>query len=210
MPRQKFADRRADIGELRRTVGRQPRANHFHQLDQRGVWNSAPRPRSHPQPDYRGSVPQPRRRRRAIVARIPMALGNTCVFGDWIRLGDGTDGRVTKTNWRSTNLLTGENNIVALPNSILARQSVTNLSRPDETHLIALSARIATTQRPLCRGCSAGRVGSQHMHIRNPPPTVSLRPSTLSPLMAVLVFRVDSLSIGTATRSSICSIASVE
>ena len=55
-----------------------------------------------------------------------MALGNTYVFGDWIRLGDGTEGRVTETNWRSTNLLTGENNIVALPNSILARQSVTN------------------------------------------------------------------------------------
>ena len=38
-----------------------------------------------------------------------MALGNTYVFGDWIRLGDGTEGRVTETNWRSTNLLTGEN-----------------------------------------------------------------------------------------------------
>ncbi|MET4279776.1 small-conductance mechanosensitive channel [Bradyrhizobium sp. F1.2.2] len=84
-----------------------------------------------------------------VFSGIALTLGKAYVLGDWIRLSDGTEGRVTETNWRSTNLLTGENNIVVLPNSILARQGVTNLSRPDETHLIALSVRIATTQRPL-------------------------------------------------------------
>jgi small-conductance mechanosensitive channel len=74
-----------------------------------------------------------------VFSGIALTLGRAYMLGDWIRLSDGTEGRVTETNWRSTNLLTGANNIVVLPNSILARQGVTNLSRPDETHLITLS-----------------------------------------------------------------------
>jgi small-conductance mechanosensitive channel len=83
-----------------------------------------------------------------VFSGIALTLGRAYMLGDWIRLSDGTEGRVTEANWRSTNLLTGANNIVVLPNSILARQGVTNLSRPDETHLITLSVRIAATETP--------------------------------------------------------------
>ncbi|WP_426613261.1 mechanosensitive ion channel family protein [Bradyrhizobium sp. McL0616] len=139
-----------------------------------------------------------------VFSGIALALGKTYVLGDWIRLSDGTEGRVTETNWRSTNLLTGENNIVVLPNSILARQGVTNLSRPDETHLIALSVRIAATQRP-CIVVDVLRsvLEASTCITRNPSPTVALKAIDAIAIEAELQFRVDSLAIGATAKNEI-------
>jgi len=79
---------------------------------------------------------------------VALTLGRPFAIGDWIQLGDGTEGRVVETNWRSTHVLTPAHNIVVLPNSALAKVALTNLTRPDESHLIVLPLRIAATHRP--------------------------------------------------------------
>lgn len=79
---------------------------------------------------------------------VALTLGRPFAIGDWIRLGDGTEGRVVENNWRSTHVLTPAHNIVVLPNSALAKVTLTNLTRPDESHLIILPLRIAATERP--------------------------------------------------------------
>ncbi|WP_454818962.1 mechanosensitive ion channel family protein [Labrys neptuniae] len=83
-----------------------------------------------------------------VFSGIALTLGRPYIVGDWIALSDGTEGRVVETNWRSTNLLTSAHNVVVLPNSVLAKSGLTNFSRPDETHQIALRVRIATTEKP--------------------------------------------------------------
>jgi small-conductance mechanosensitive channel len=139
-----------------------------------------------------------------VFSGIALTLGKAYVLGDWIRLSDGTEGRVTETNWRSTNLLTGANNVVVLPNSVLARQGVTNLSRPDETHLIALSVRIAATQRPsLVEDIMRSVLEASTCIVRNPPPVVALKTIDAIAIEAELQFRVDSLAIGTAAKNEI-------
>jgi small-conductance mechanosensitive channel len=139
-----------------------------------------------------------------VFSGIALTLGKAYVLGDWIRLSDGTEGRVTETNWRSTNLLTGANNIVVLPNSILARQGLTNLSRPDETHLIALSIRIAATQRPsLIEDILRSVLEASTCIVRTPPPVVALKTIDAIDIEAELQFRVDSLAIGTAAKNEI-------
>ncbi|MGO7465418.1 mechanosensitive ion channel domain-containing protein, partial [Rhizobium ruizarguesonis] len=55
-------------------------------------------------------------------------------IGDWIVLNDGVEVRVVETNWRSTHLLNGSNDLVVLPNSFLAKVGLTNLSSPDRSH----------------------------------------------------------------------------
>lgn len=50
--------------------------------------------------------------------------------GDYIRVDTGEEGRVAQIGWRSTRLHTLPNNIVVVPNSKLARASVTNYSMP--------------------------------------------------------------------------------
>jgi hypothetical protein len=47
-------------------------------------------------------------------------------------LDDGTESRLVETSWRSTQLPTMFRNIVALPNSVLAKLGLTNITSPDE------------------------------------------------------------------------------
>jgi small-conductance mechanosensitive channel len=139
-----------------------------------------------------------------VFSGIALTLGRAYILGDWIRLNDGTEGRVTETNWRSTNLLTGANNIVVLPNSILARQGVTNLSRPDETHLITLSVRIAATERPrVVEDVLRSVLETSTRIVRMPPPVVALKNIDATAIEAELLFRVDSLSIGMEAKNEI-------
>ena len=49
--------------------------------------------------------------------------------GDSVRFGDGTSGKVTRLGWMETTLRGGDNIITRVPNSMLASQKVSNLSR---------------------------------------------------------------------------------
>ncbi|MFH2092454.1 MAG: mechanosensitive ion channel family protein [Pseudomonadota bacterium] len=50
-------------------------------------------------------------------------------IGDWIEF-DGKEGRVTGISWKSTQLLTREQVLIYIPNSILASSTFSNFSRP--------------------------------------------------------------------------------
>jgi CRP-like cAMP-binding protein len=83
-----------------------------------------------------------------VFSGIALTLGRPYVIGNWITLTDGTEGRVIESTWRATHILTGANNVVVLPNSLLARLGVTNVSRPDETHLLTVTIRVSPTHVP--------------------------------------------------------------
>lgn len=105
---------------------------------------------------------------------------------------DGTEGRVVETNWRSTNLLTGGYNVVVVPNSILARQGVTNLSRPDETHQIALTVRIGTTTPNVVEQVMRSVLEASTRIVQDPPPIVALNSIDAAAIEVELLFRVES------------------
>jgi small-conductance mechanosensitive channel/CRP-like cAMP-binding protein len=52
-------------------------------------------------------------------------------IGDFIQLANGPSGRVVELNWRTTRLLTGEGNMVVIPNGKLGDIIVTNFSKPE-------------------------------------------------------------------------------
>lgn len=54
--------------------------------------------------------------------------------GDWITLASGVEGQVLEINWRSTRLRTWQNDMVILPNSVVAKSPVTNHSRRAQGH----------------------------------------------------------------------------
>jgi len=58
--------------------------------------------------------------------------------GDFIAVGDKR-GRVVEVSWRSVHLRTVEHNLLVLPNSALARETITNYSRPTARQLLRLS-----------------------------------------------------------------------
>ncbi|WP_104667356.1 mechanosensitive ion channel family protein [Ensifer adhaerens] len=139
-----------------------------------------------------------------VFSGIALTLGRPFAIGDWIALGDGTEGRVIENNWRSTFLLTGAHNVIVLPNSALAKVSLTNLSRPDETHQIALPVRLAADHPPerveemlrtALRGCS--RI------VHDPEPVVALKAIDAVAIEAELQFRVRSPAERTPGRNEV-------
>lgn len=139
-----------------------------------------------------------------VFSGIALTLGKAYAIGDWVQLSDGTAGRVTETNWRSTNLLTGLNNIVVLPNSLLAKQSLTSLSRPDESHLITLGVRFTAGQRPrIVEGAMRSVLEASTRIVKEPPPAVALKGIDAKAIEVELQFRVASLATGTSARNEI-------
>src|SRR5437763_2227030 len=139
-----------------------------------------------------------------VFSGIALTLGRPYVIGNWIVLSDGIEGRVVESTWRSTHILTGSNNVVVLPNSVLARLGVTNVSRPDETHSLTLTVRIAPTRKPsLVMGVMQSVLLSCHSIIAEPPPTVALKSLDAVALVVELQFRVASPAERSRARSEV-------
>ena len=139
-----------------------------------------------------------------VFSGIALTLGRPYIIGDWIVLSDGIEGRVVESNWRSTHILTGSNNVVVLPNSFLARLGLTNVSRPDGTHLLTVTVRIVPTRMPsavmqvmqsVLLSCSS--------IVREPPPSVALKDLNAMALEVELYFRVASPAQRSQARSEV-------
>lgn len=83
-----------------------------------------------------------------VFSGIALNLSRPYSVGDWIVLDDGIEGRVVETNWRATHLLNGSNDLVVMPNSVLAKARFTNLSSPNRSHGVTLHVRVAPTMAP--------------------------------------------------------------
>jgi small-conductance mechanosensitive channel len=111
-----------------------------------------------------------------VFSGIALSLGRPYAIGDWIQLSDGTEGRVVESTWRSTHVLTPENNVVVLPNSFLAKVGLTNVNRPDETHLQTLIVRVAPTRMPsIVADVMQNVLLSCNTIVKEPPPMVALK-----------------------------------
>jgi small-conductance mechanosensitive channel/CRP-like cAMP-binding protein len=72
-----------------------------------------------------------------------MSLHYTRSFsrGDWVKVGE-TEGRVVDTNWRETRLRDRASNIIVIPNTVVASQTITNFSLPDLPAAVILPIKI--------------------------------------------------------------------
>ena len=129
-----------------------------------------------------------------VFSGIALTLGRPYVLGDWIELGDGVEGRVVETDWRSTRLLTPSHNVVTLPNSLLAKQRLTNVSTPDESHALSVTVRLMPTQTPAVLIAAMGAaLASCDGIAKDPTPLVIVRSLDAAAIELELVFRVASV-----------------
>jgi small-conductance mechanosensitive channel len=68
-------------------------------------------------------------------------------IGDWIQLGE-SNGRVVETNWRAVHLLTRSKDLIIIPNSVLAKGSFINFSRPAALHRETISIQFSRNDPP--------------------------------------------------------------
>ncbi len=69
-----------------------------------------------------------------LFAGITLISARQFKVGDWLKTGDVT-GQVVTVNWYSVTLKTLENDLLVIPNSVLARDTFRNYSQPSPVHM---------------------------------------------------------------------------
>ncbi|CCM78917.1 Cyclic nucleotide-regulated small mechanosensitive ion channel [Rhizobium mesoamericanum STM3625] len=110
-----------------------------------------------------------------VFSGIALNLGRPLSVGDWIQLDDNVQGRVVETNWRSTQLLSSTNDLIVVPNSVLAKSRITNVSGPDASHGATLKVRLAPTRPPSAMLDAMEKVLlSSNAILKTPAPSVTI------------------------------------
>ena len=73
--------------------------------------------------------------------------------GDWIILDDSVQGKVIETNWRATHILTGNQDVAIVPNSVIAKSKLVNCSTPTKIHGASIRVRLEPSLTPAA-GCN--------------------------------------------------------
>lgn len=81
-----------------------------------------------------------------VISGLLMLFEQPFRLGDWIATTKAT-GRVVEVNWRAVHLETA-NGLQVTPNSMLAAESFTNLSRPADKHAVRITTIFAIEDRP--------------------------------------------------------------
>jgi small-conductance mechanosensitive channel len=68
--------------------------------------------------------------------------------GDWITLNDNVEGQIIEIDWRATRIRTFANDMVVIPNSVIAKAIVTNHRKLNEPHMSSLSLKIDASLSP--------------------------------------------------------------
>jgi small-conductance mechanosensitive channel/CRP-like cAMP-binding protein len=69
-----------------------------------------------------------------IFSGIMLTIDRPYKAGDWIEI-DGKEGKILDSNWRSTRVLTRDDDIIYVPNSTMAKGNIVNLTDPTPEHL---------------------------------------------------------------------------
>ncbi len=102
--------------------------------------------------------------------------------GDYIKLDSGSEGYVIHISWRSTSMRTLSNNIVFVPNSIMAKAVIINYSLPELRFSFSIPVRVVYGTDPgkvekalldVTQEAAQARLDGLLM---DPPPSVSLIP----------------------------------
>lgn len=143
-----------------------------------------------------------------VFSGVALNLGRPYSVGDWIVLEDGTEGRVVETNWRATDLLSGSNDTVTIPNSALAKSRLINRSNPDSTHGTSIQLRLAVTTTPsAATDVMATALRSANLILQSPPPSVKICGMDAQGIELELNFRVASIAAATAAKNEVFDLA---
>jgi small-conductance mechanosensitive channel len=98
-----------------------------------------------------------------VFAGLAINIERPFATGEWISATDGVDGQVMEINWRATRLRTGANDMIVIPNSMVAKTVVTNRSRMNEPYICTIRVKINRVAGARDRGV-AGRCGRLPRH----------------------------------------------
>jgi len=111
-----------------------------------------------------------------VFSGIVLNLERPYRVGDWIILDDTVQGAVIETNWRATHILTGNQDVAIIPNSVIAKSKLVNCSTPTQIHGTSIHVKLQPSLSPAacCDLLREVLLGSTHI-LRTPEPTVTIK-----------------------------------
>jgi hypothetical protein len=124
--------------------------------------------------------------------------------GDWIILDGGMQGRVVETDWRATHILTPDNDLAIIPNSIIAKTKLINASQPMQAHGLTIVVRLEPTVAPSAGSAAlVAALLSCNQILRTPAPTVTIRALDAVAAEYEIQFFVEMIEQGPAAQSEL-------
>jgi small-conductance mechanosensitive channel len=77
-----------------------------------------------------------------VFSGLAINIERSFAAGEWIAVPDHVEGRVVEVNWRVTRIRTFTNDLVVIPNSVIAKAVVTNHSRLNEPYTSTLKVSV--------------------------------------------------------------------
>ncbi|WP_250453022.1 mechanosensitive ion channel family protein [Caballeronia sp. ATUFL_M2_KS44] len=129
-----------------------------------------------------------------VFAGIVINTTEPYAIGDWVTIDD-VEGKVVEMNWRATHLLTGQGNLLIVPNAVAAKAKITNSNRPGDVHGLSLVLEIEPEARPKTVLDALGRAltGCNGI-LATPAPYARMKRTTVNSVQYEVVAFVDDMN----------------
>ena len=104
---------------------------------------------------------------------VSLLMANPFKKGDWISIG-GEVGKVNEINWRSVKIHTRFNEQIIIPNNMLGKEMIRNLSRPNKMHAEVLKFAFSYDDKPQKVKTMLLEVASKNDKVLTSPPPTAL------------------------------------
>ncbi len=139
-----------------------------------------------------------------VFSGVVLNLGKPYHPGDWITLDGGLQGRVVETNWRATQLLTLDNDLAFVPNSVIAKARLVNASTNIRAHGVTIAVRLDPSVAPArCRAMLNMALLNSNRILRIPPSQVTVSSLDAMALECEVRFFVASIELGNDAKSEL-------
>ena len=130
-----------------------------------------------------------------VFSGIVLNLERSYQVGDWIILDNEVQGTVVETNWRATHILTGNQDIAIIPNSVIAKTKIVNCSAPTKNHGASMRVKLVPSLAPTaaCDLLKEVLFGTAHIS-RSPAPQVSVKDISSEAMELELSFSVNDIN----------------
>jgi small-conductance mechanosensitive channel len=138
-----------------------------------------------------------------VFAGIAMLIERPFNLGDWIQTGD-TIGRVIEINWRAVHLETTAQELIVIPNGSIAKDKLTNFSRPTPIHRERVEIGFSYDDPPnKVKRLMESMLRDVNGVLADPPPFVVTREYQDSSILYRMVFALEDYSEMPRVRSEI-------
>lgn len=137
-----------------------------------------------------------------VFAGLMLLLERPIMVGDWIKVGEVT-GKVIEINWRAVHLRAFQQELMVVPNSILAKQSFSNYSRPLKIHCEILKLGFSYNDPPnKVRFILFDLIENTTGVLKDPPPLVRVSNYGDYTIDYTVIFYVEEFAKLAATRDA--------